>query len=189
MSLLTKWSVHDIQKAVRYGRTDTRADVAIPNVAWGFFKNIEVDLLVVSRSYNLYDFEIKRSWEDFVVDFKKKNYHNDIRIKRLTYCLPDVLACEKLKNWCSENYKSFKRPFELLFYTSEGDECLVHPKAVPPNHPSWMREPNHPFTTEDYITEDMMDYIKDHDEQAPYRRPLFIEEREKLYRLAAIKAF
>lgn len=193
--LLTDFSVADIQRAVRYSLTDRRQDVAVRNVAWGFFQNIEVDLLTVSRSDFLHDWEIKRSWSDFLADFKKKHFHDDVRIKRLTYCLPDVLATAKLLDWCAENYSKFQREFDFVFYTSTGTECMMHEPA------KWEsvyergvmvarnRVPNSPYHTSDYITKDMMDVIRANDKAAPYRRKLFLEEKCDLFRLAAIKAF
>lgn len=187
--LLTDFKVADIQRAVRYSMTDRRQDVAICNVAWGFFRNIEVDLLTINRSDYLHDWEIKRSWSDFLADFKKKHFHDDIRIKRLTYCLPDVLATDKLRDWCAENYTKFQREFDFIFYTAMGEECKIHPPLTPLNLPVSWRDPNSPYHTSDYITEDMLAVIRANDRAAPYRRKLFLEEKCDLYRLAAIKAF
>lgn len=193
--LLTDFSVADIQRAVRYGMTDSRQDVAVRNVAWGFFRNIEVDLLTVSRSDYLHDWEIKRSWSDFLADFKKKHFHDDIRIKHLTFCLPDCIAGEKLKSWCAENYKSFRRDFDFVFYTATGNECKVHDTMrLESIYDGGMmvgrkRVPNNPYHVSDYITEDMRAEIVANDKAAPYRRRLFLEEKCDLFRLAAIKAF
>lgn len=193
--ILTDFTVSDIQKAVRYGLTDSRQDVAVRNVAWGFFRNIEVDLLTVTRSDYLHDWEIKRSWSDFLADFKKKHFHDDVRIKHLTYCLPDGMATAKLRDWCAENYTKFQREFDFVFYTTTGKECKVHDSTV------WKtvyegevkvarnRVPNSPYHTSDYITEDMLAVIRANDKAAPYRRKLFLEEKCDLFRLAAIKAF
>lgn len=187
--ILTKWNVADIQRAVRSELTDRRQDVAIRNVSWGFFKGFEVDLLTVSRSDYIHDWEIKRSWSDFVADFKKKHFHDDVRIKHLTYVLPDCLAGEKLKTWCEENYGKFKREFDFVFYSSEGAVCHIHPPKTPLNLPPYYREPNHPYCTEDYIKQEMLEVIRRNDVAERYRRKLFLEEKLGLFRLAAIKSF
>lgn len=43
--------------------------------------NHECDCLVLSKSGYLTEIEIKRSYSDFLADFKKKHLHDDIRIK------------------------------------------------------------------------------------------------------------
>ena len=49
----------------------------------------ECDMLVLSKSGYLTEIEIKRSWSDFLADFKKKhNHHNYPIIKYFYYCVP-----------------------------------------------------------------------------------------------------
>lgn len=186
--LLTNFSVQDIQCAIK--ATKDPRTVCIRNVAWGFFKNIEVDLLTESQEGWLTDYEIKRSKEDFLADFKKKNYHNDIRIKNLVYVLPDALANDWLKNWCAENYKDFKRSFSFKFYNSIGDDCYIH------NDFEWkvckegfyqQKKVYNEFYTTNFLTPEMTAEINDRDPLFGYRRRLFLEEKVKLYRLAIIK--
>jgi hypothetical protein len=57
-TLETKWSVRDIQRAiVAY----THNDESIPNVAWGFFGGMECDLVQLTDSDRIREFEIVRS--------------------------------------------------------------------------------------------------------------------------------
>lgn len=61
----------------------------------------ECDMLVLSKSGYLTEIEIKRSWEDFIADFKKKHSHegNGI-IKYFYYCIPECMlerAYDKLE--------------------------------------------------------------------------------------------
>lgn len=53
-----------------------RKNIVIPNVDWGFL-NHEADLLILTKANYLVEIEIKRSWIDFMADFKKKHTHND----------------------------------------------------------------------------------------------------------------
>jgi hypothetical protein len=186
--LLTDFSVQDIQRAIK--STKDPMTVCIRNVAWGFFKNIEVDLLTESDDGYLTDYEIKRSKKDFLADFKKKHYHDDIRLKHLVYVLPDALANDWLKNWCAENYKDFKRGFDFKFYNSTGDSCIIHEdfewKMIfePYCH---RKKVYNKFHTSNYLTPEMSADINSRDPIYEYRRKLFIEEKVRLYRLAIIK--
>lgn len=65
--------------------------------------NHECDMLVLSKSGYLTEIEIKRSWTDFVADFKKKHGHeSDGLIKCFYYCVPDSLY-EKVRDYLFEN--------------------------------------------------------------------------------------
>ena len=62
----------------------------------------ECDMLILSKSGYLTEIEIKRSWEDFKADFKKKHQHesNGI-IKTFMYCIPiSIIENYFLKNNC-----------------------------------------------------------------------------------------
>lgn len=50
--------------------------------------NHECDMLVLSKSGYLTEIEIKRSWNDFIADFKKKHKHDSELIKYFYYCVP-----------------------------------------------------------------------------------------------------
>lgn len=188
--LLTKFSVYEIQDAIR--NSIGRRRVCVRNVAWGFFKNIEVDFLSESDMGYLTDWEIKRSREDFLADFKKKHFHDDIRIKNLIYVLPDVMAGDWLRGWCEKNYKTFKRHFTFRFYSSEGERCQLHDESkivvqkVDGYNYKSIRQPTI-YHTCNYITDSMMADIIINDKLYDYRRPLFLEEKVRLYRLAILK--
>ena len=127
--LETKWSVRDIQAAVvGYMRSDD----FVPNVSFGFFQGMECDLVQVSDSDRLHEFEIKRSWGDFRADFRKKRFHDDVRICRLTFVLPESFAGDRLRKFCAENYQTFKREFDFLFYVEGGVTCGIAPVTWAP---------------------------------------------------------
>lgn len=52
----------------------------------------ECDMLVLSKSGYLTEIEIKRSWSDFMADFRKKHKHESGGlIKYFYYCIPEIL--------------------------------------------------------------------------------------------------
>lgn len=66
----------------------------------------ECDCLVLSKSGYLTEIEIKRSWQDFLNDFKKKNSERRELIKYFYYCVPEKLldkVYERLDKECEEN--------------------------------------------------------------------------------------
>lgn len=185
MALLTKWEVGDIQASIVESMTaGGRVCDALfmPNISFGFFKakGMECDLLHIYGNNRLEEFEIKRSREDFVVDFKKQCFHDDVRITRFSYVLPEALAGDWLKGFIIERYKTFRRMFNLVFYR-EYDCSII--KACHQN--KYVVDPK--FTLGHYFTQDMVDYVNDHDPAWRYRRGLFTEELCTLYRLTTIR--
>lgn len=184
-ALETKWTVRDIQRAIV---VHTRNHVSIPNVAWGFFGSMECDLVQVNDSNRIHEFEIKRSWSDFMADFKKKRFHDDVRICRLTFVLPESFAGDRLKKFCAEHYAEFKREFDFLFYVESGERCeIVQGRWVATSDWRAQRLLEERFRTETYITPEMLETIRKNDVAAPYRRRLFAEELARLYRLGTIR--
>lgn len=183
--LETKWSVRDIQRAIV---SHTGNDESIPNVSFGFFRNIECDLVQVSGAAYLHEFEIKRSWGDFLADFKKRHFHDDVRINQLTFVLPESFAGDRLKKFCADNYQKFEREFDFMFYLEGGDRCEIVKGSWEPVG-NWRSEyrVEERFRTETYITDEMVKTIRRNDRAAPYRRHLFVEELARLYRLGVIR--
>ena len=64
-----------------------RSHLVVPNVSWGFL-NHEADLLVMSKARLLTEVEIKRSWADFLADFKKGHDHSHPLIAKFYYAVP-----------------------------------------------------------------------------------------------------
>ena len=65
----------------------------------------ECDMLVLSKSGYLTEIEIKRSWSDFLADFKKKhNHHNYSIIKYFYYCVP-ISIFEKVRDKLEEEFE------------------------------------------------------------------------------------
>lgn len=59
-----------------------RANVIVPKVSWGLL-NHEADLLIMNKTGYLTEIEIKRSWADFLADFRKKHTHDDSKVSWL----------------------------------------------------------------------------------------------------------
>lgn len=74
-----------------------RQNIVVPNVAWGFL-NHEADLLILNKTKRLIEIEIKRTWHDFMADFKKKHTHDDPKLSRFYYAVPFSIG-EKVFNW------------------------------------------------------------------------------------------
>ena len=71
-TLDTKLSVKEIEDAIILHLTSgIRSNLIVPNVSWGMGINYEADLVVVSKSGYATEYEIKRSYSDFIADFHK----------------------------------------------------------------------------------------------------------------------
>lgn len=90
--ILTDLSVDEIEKLLMSQYGDIRGkNIVVPNVSWGVF-TYEMDLAVITPSFHLHEIEIKRSWSDFMADFKKANYHDDPLVNQFYYCVPKCMA-------------------------------------------------------------------------------------------------
>ena len=114
----TELTVKDIQArlAEHWG---IRNHIIVPNVSWGLL-DYEADLLIMNKTGYVTEIEIKRSWSDFLADFKKDdNAHKSELVYQFWYCVPDELyskCIEKLK----EVYpNSLDRP-NVISYSESG---------------------------------------------------------------------
>ena len=86
------------------GYTDSpyyiRQNIVVPNCNWGFL-NHEADLLVLNKTKRLVEIEIKRTWSDFMADFKKSHTHDDPKLSRFYYAVPLSIG-ERVFNWLYE---------------------------------------------------------------------------------------
>ncbi len=74
-----------------------RRNLVVPNCDWGFL-NHEADLLVMTQTNHLIEIEIKRTWADFMADFKKKHTHYDPKLSYFYYAVPLSIA-QRAFNW------------------------------------------------------------------------------------------
>ncbi|MCM1221891.1 MAG: hypothetical protein NC548_46210 [Lachnospiraceae bacterium] len=113
---------------------DARKNIIVPNVSWGLL-NHEADLLILSKSGYLTEIEIKRSWSDFLADFRKCHAHDDRKVSRRYFAVPHSIVgrCrEKLRElslfdeWGLVAYA--ENP-----YPTDRNPCLVEITHYPSN--------------------------------------------------------
>ena len=116
--LCTELSVKDIQ-ALLADYFGIRNNIIVPNVSWGLL-DYEADLLIMNKTGYMTEIEIKRSWSDFLVDFKKDDCaHRSEIVYQFWYCVPDAIykdCIEKLKEVYPD---SIDRP-NVISYSDEG---------------------------------------------------------------------
>lgn len=97
----TNLSIHQIELAVAqvFG---VRNNIIVPNVSWGFFATHEADLVIINKTGYLTEVEIKRSWQDFLNDFKKHTTHDEGKVMWKYFALPESL-CEKAWRYLRDN--------------------------------------------------------------------------------------
>jgi len=88
--ITTSLTVKQIQNIVA-NYFDTRKNIIVPNVSFGLLP-YEADMLILNKSGYLTEVEIKRSWNDFVADFKKKHSHDSQLVKYFYYAIPEFLT-------------------------------------------------------------------------------------------------
>lgn len=119
----TKLTIQQIHLALRNsGLWNKRSDIMIPNLSWGLLP-YEADFVVLSKSGYLTEVEIKRSWEDFKADFKKKHNHDAEQVYYFYYCVP-VSIVAKVKEFLIEKYEAESQPWKcpaVLWYNENGN--------------------------------------------------------------------
>ena len=109
----------------------TRNNIIVPNVSWGFFATHEADLVILNKSGYLTEIEIKRSWRDFLNDFKKHTTHDEGKVMWKYFAVP-LSICEKVWQYlCDNGYKDWG----VISYSEEMYAAIVY-------HPN-----NHNLTT------------------------------------------
>ena len=90
----TKFTESDIQRLLvqRYIGGGCRRNLCVPNVSWGFFHSHEADLVCVTKSGYMTEYEIKRTWNDFLADFKKHTNHFENKVLCMYYVVPVEIA-------------------------------------------------------------------------------------------------
>lgn len=100
-----------------------RQNIVIPNCNWGFL-NHEADLLVLNKTKRLVEIEIKRTWSDFMADFKKKHTHDDAKLSRFYYAVPLSIG-ERVFHWLYEGTYKCKPGF-IYYERSEVTAYTEH---------------------------------------------------------------
>lgn len=105
---LTIEQIETILVGMPYSPYFIRQNIVIPNVSWGFL-NHEADLLIINKNKHLIEIEIKRTWADFMADFKKSHTHNDKKLSHFYYAVPESIG-KRVFEWlyvgeyCAKNY-------------------------------------------------------------------------------------
>lgn len=103
-----------------------RNNIIVPNVSWGFFATHEADLVIINKSGYMSEVEIKRSWQDFLNDFKKHTTHDEGKVMWKYFAVPSSL-CEKVWQYlCDNGHKDWG----VIQYFEDGTAC---PKYYPDN--------------------------------------------------------
>lgn len=123
----------------------------------------ECDMLVLSKSGYLTEIEIKRSWIDFLADFKKEHHHESELIKYFYYCIP-LSILDKAYNYLYENEINYTG---IITYT-EDLFIEIHNKKIKP-----------------YFEGDKVHYASP---TMPNYRKLFLEEQLELARYGAMRS-
>lgn len=132
-------TVTEIQLALRNCFLfNQRSDIMVPNVSWGLLP-YEADFVSVSRSGYMTEVEIKRSFQDFKKDFTKEHNHDDERVYRFYYCVPESIY-EKVTAYLDEKYEGkskFDKPAVLVYdetpyvgYKNYGSPYAMHKVGV-----------------------------------------------------------
>lgn len=158
----TNRTLYEIEVALaKYRDFDFRKNIVAFNVnGWSERLPIfhECDMLICSKSGYLTEIEIKRSWSDFLADFKKKHQHESRGlIKYFYYCVPDSIY-EKVRDYLFENAVKCAG---IITYT---EDLYIQIKAVKVDE------------TRHYIGIANSDYKK-----------LFLEQQLELARLGAMR--
>lgn len=113
---------------------DARKNIIVPKVSWGLL-NHEADLLILSKSGYLTEIEIKRSWSDFLADFRKSHTHDDRKISWRYFAVPHSIV-----ERCREKLKELSLfdewglvAYEENPYPTDRNQCLVEIVHYPSN--------------------------------------------------------
>lgn len=93
-----------------------RGNIIVPNVSWGFFATHEADLVVINKSGYMTEIEIKRSWTDFLNDFKKHTTHDEGKVMWKYFAVPESIL-ERVRTYLHENGHD---DWGIVFYNNEG---------------------------------------------------------------------
>ena len=96
----------DIELAIA-NRFGYRQNIIVPNISWGLFANMEIDMLILSQAGYCTEIEIKMSNSDIRADAKKlhrkkASENNGVRhplISRTFFALPETLDIKHIPEW------------------------------------------------------------------------------------------
>lgn len=117
----TNLSIHQIELAIAQA-FGVRNNIIVPNVSWGFFATHEADLVIINKSGYMTEVEIKRSWQDFLNDFKKHTTHDEGKVMWKYFAVPERL-CERAWQYLCDNER---KDWGIIQYCENGNAWVVH---------------------------------------------------------------
>lgn len=94
----TNLTVHEIEDLIIFKEGGVRKNLCVPNVSWGLGIDYEADLLVITKSGYCTEYEIKRSYSDFLADMKKDECaHKAPWVYKFFYVIPLGIKDKVLK--------------------------------------------------------------------------------------------
>lgn len=119
----TNLSIHEIELATAQA-FGIRNNIIVPNVSWGFFATHEADLVIINKTGYMTEVEIKRSWQDFLNDFKKHTTHDEGKVMWKYFAVPQSL-CEKAWQYlCDNGHRDWG---VIQYFESGGARIEYHP--------------------------------------------------------------
>lgn len=116
----TNLSIQQIELAIAQ-MFGIRNNIIVPNVSWGFFATHEADLVIINKSSYLTEVEIKRSWHDFLNDFKKHTTHDEGKVMWKYYAVPESLSEKVWQYLCDNEHKDWG----VIAYNEMGGAWIV----------------------------------------------------------------
>lgn len=117
----TNLSIHEIELAVAQA-FGVRNNIIVPNVSWGFFATHEADLVIINKTGYMTEVEIKRSWQDFLNDFKKHTTRDEGKVMWKYFAVPQSL-CERVWQYLCDNGH---RDWGVIEYFEDGSARIAY---------------------------------------------------------------
>lgn len=117
----TNLTIHQIELAIAQ-TFGVRNNIIVPNVSWGFFATHEADLVIINKTGYMTEVEIKRSWQDFLHDFKKRTTHDEGKVSWKYFSVPESLGEKVWQYLCDNNRKDWG----VIEYFEDGSARIAH---------------------------------------------------------------
>ena len=101
-------------------------NIIVPKVSYGYFATHEADLLICSKFGYLTEIEIKRSWTDFLADFKKNTTHDECKVMWKYFAVPASISEKVIQHIMSNNFVDWG----VISFT---DNCILKIERTPNN--------------------------------------------------------
>lgn len=109
----TNLTIHEIEELIIFKEGGVRKNLCVPNVSWGLNIDYEADLLIITKSGYCTEYEIKRSYSDFLADMKKNECaHKAPWVYKFFYVIPLGIKDKALKYF---EYKGIEAPAIICY--------------------------------------------------------------------------